>query len=218
MKLYHGSPAENFVPQFGLGNDEHDYGRGFYTTPHPELGREWAVGQLQGKDGWLHVYDVELQGLEVFDFAEVGVLTWLAELMKHRAADDSPSYVRDAERFIARFGVDLSRYDVVRGWRADASYFFIAQLFVRNQLDIVALEEMLRLGDLGVQYFFRSERAFAALRELDAEKEFVRASDYRMKYDERDRAARQHMREIAYDVARNPIVRTFSRLLQEETA
>ena len=216
MKLYHGSPEESFRPQFGLGNDEHDYGRGFYTTPYVELGREWAVGHQEGKDGWLHVYDVDLTGLKVFDFVEVGVLAWLAELMKHRAADDSPAYMKDSARFIAKYGVDLSDYDVVRGWRADASYFFIAQQFVRNQLDVTALDAMLRLGDLGVQYFFRSRRSFDALQEIDGEKEPVRGSVYRMKYDERDRLARAHMREIAYDVARNPIVRTFSAILQED--
>lgn len=40
MTLYHGSSEECFVPRFGLGNDEHDYGRGFYTTAVPELARE----------------------------------------------------------------------------------------------------------------------------------------------------------------------------------
>ena len=30
--LYHGSQVESFTPTYGLGNDTHDYGRGFYTT------------------------------------------------------------------------------------------------------------------------------------------------------------------------------------------
>ena len=42
MTLYHGSPEENFVPRFGLGNDEHDYGRGFYTTAIPDLALSWC--------------------------------------------------------------------------------------------------------------------------------------------------------------------------------
>ena len=50
MKLYHGSPEESFVPRFGLGNVEHDYGRGFYTTAVPELAREWAVGLQNTKE------------------------------------------------------------------------------------------------------------------------------------------------------------------------
>lgn len=216
MKLYHGSPEECFAPRFGLGNDEHDYGRGFYTTAVPELAREWAVGTHNAADGWLHAYDVELDGLKLFDFTEVGVLAWIAELMKHRKADDSPVYVRDVAKFISRYGVDISGYDVVRGWRADASYFVIAQLFVRNQLDVTALDAMLRLGDLGIQYFFQSEASFARLREIEAEKERVLAVDYRAKYDERDRVARENMNRIAYDVTVNPIVRTFSSLLTEE--
>lgn len=215
MRLYHGSPEEDFVPRFGLGNDEHDYGRGFYTTAIPELAREWAVGMQNSADGWLHAYDVDLEGLKIFDFTEVGVLAWIAELMKHRKADDSPVYVRDVTKFIARYGVDISGYDVVRGWRADASYFFIAQLFVRNQLDVTALDAMLRLGDLGIQYFFQSEASFARLKEDESAKERVQAAEYRGKYDERDRAAREKMNRIAYDQALNPIIRTFSSLLGE---
>lgn len=216
MRLYHGSPEESFVPRFGLGNDGHDYGRGFYTTAVPELAREWAVGMQNQTDGWLHAYDVDLSGLKMFDFTEVGVLAWIAELMKHRKADDSPVYVRDVAKFIARYGVDISGYDVVRGWRADASYFFIAQLFVRNQLDVTALDAMLRLGDLGIQYFFSSEASFARLHEDVSARERVLAAEYRGKYDARDRAAREKMNRIAYDPTLNPIVRTFSSLLAEE--
>ena len=49
LTLYHGSPQKDFTPTFGLGKDEHDYGRGFYTTDDIELGREWAAGQRAGE-------------------------------------------------------------------------------------------------------------------------------------------------------------------------
>lgn len=32
MRLYHGSQDEVVVPEFGLGHDHHDFGRGFYLT------------------------------------------------------------------------------------------------------------------------------------------------------------------------------------------
>ena len=51
MTLYHGSSEECFVPRFGLGYDEHDYGRGFYTTAVPELAREWSVGTQNAEVG-----------------------------------------------------------------------------------------------------------------------------------------------------------------------
>lgn len=215
MRLYHGSLVKDFTPVFGLGNDGHDYGRGFYLTADRELGREWAVGQRTGADGWLHVYEADLSGLRVFDFSTAGVLAWMAELMKHRAADDSPRYRRDAVRFIAKYGVDISGYDVVKGWRANASFFFIARLFVQNQLDVSVLEEMLSLGDLGIQYFFQSRKAFAALREDGGAKERVASDPYKIKFDRRDQEARERMVALAYDQKRNPLLRTFDDLLKE---
>ena len=32
ITLFHGSAAESVRPTFGLGDDHHDYGRGFYLT------------------------------------------------------------------------------------------------------------------------------------------------------------------------------------------
>lgn len=215
MRLYHGSQVENFTPTYGLGDDTHDYGRGFYTTADKELGKEWAVGQRANADGWLHVYEADLDSLKVFDFAGAGVLAWLAELMKHRPADDTPGYMRDSVRFIARYGIDLSRYDVIKGWRADASYYFIARMFVRNQVDVSILGDLLTLGDLGVQYFFKSERAFAALREAQDLKERVPMSEYKARFNARDDLARRRMVELMYDLKRNPLERVFSELVKE---
>ena len=36
IRLYHGSPERDFTPTFGLGWDQHDYGRGFYLTEFPD--------------------------------------------------------------------------------------------------------------------------------------------------------------------------------------
>lgn len=215
MKLYHGSPVENFKPTYGLGRDDHDYGRGFYMTADIDLAHEWAAGQRVEAVGWLHVYEADVDSLKLFDFSVAGVYAWLAELMKHRQADTSPSYVRSVEKFISKYGVDVSGYDVIKGWRADASYFFIAQQFVRNQIDVSILEELLRLGDLGEQYFFKSEKAFAALREIDGEKERVDGTIYRARYDARDEQARRNMTELIYDPVRNPLAKTFADLMKE---
>ena len=32
IRLYHGSQDEIVEPQYGLGQDHHDFGRGFYLT------------------------------------------------------------------------------------------------------------------------------------------------------------------------------------------
>lgn len=41
--LFHGTPDKIVVPTFGLGDEKHDYGKGFYLTEDPELAKEWAV-------------------------------------------------------------------------------------------------------------------------------------------------------------------------------
>lgn len=40
ITLYHGSPNEIIVPQYGYGEERHDYGKGFYLTESIELAKE----------------------------------------------------------------------------------------------------------------------------------------------------------------------------------
>ena len=39
--LYHGSPNQQVSLQYGLGDEKHDYGKGFYLTENLELAKEW---------------------------------------------------------------------------------------------------------------------------------------------------------------------------------
>ena len=76
--------------------------------------------------------------------------------MKHRDAADTRRYKMLSKKFIAKYGIDTSEYDVIKGWRANASYFYIAKEFVRDNIDIEILEELLSLGGLGIQYCIKS--------------------------------------------------------------
>lgn len=209
MILYHGSADETFVPTFGLGKEKHDYGKGFYLTDSLELAKEWSVAANPFATGWVHAYELELSGLKVLDFTTLNPLAWLAELMKHREGDSGRYYRENAPRFIARYGVDISGYDVVRGWRADASYFFICKSFVRNNIGVDFLGELLALGDFGIQYFVQSTKAFAALRELAEKKVSVQASVYYDRYNQRDSAARSKMYDLIENDPRNTLEKTF---------
>ena len=213
LVLYHGSAEKSFVPTFGLGKDQHDYGRGFYLTESVELAREWAVAASPFTDGWVHAYELDLSGLNVLDFSTLGPLPWMAELMKHRDGDSGRYYRENAPKFIARYGVDISGYDIVRGWRADASYFYICKSFVRNNIGIDFLSDLLSLGNFGIQYFVQSQRAFSALHELDDALEKVAASEYYDKYNRRDAAARTQMYELIEDDPRNRLDRTFKDII-----
>lgn len=194
--LFHGSSAETVVPQFGLGDDHHDYGRGFYLTNDLALAKEWAVYRPAAGNGWVHAYRLVDGGLSVLDFQQLGVLAWMAELMKHRDAGRSKRFNMLSRKFIAKYGVDSDGYDVIRGWRANASYFYIVTEFVHDEVDVDILEELLMLGGLGIQYCLKSERAFAAVRSVNGYPLPVEYEDFNARYNERDRQARDRMDEL----------------------
>ena len=210
--LYHGTSENQFTPTFGLGNDRHDYGRGFYLTADFELAKEWAVCKPTEINGWVHKYELDTDGLKILDFQEKNVLCWLAELMKNRDADDSRRYRVLSAKFIEKYGVDSSSYDVIKGWRADASYFYIAKEFVRDNIDVDILEELLSLGGLGIQYCVKTELAYSKLRELQDGLYSVDYREFNEKYNTRDSSARKKMRELV-DSEKNKVSKVFSTLL-----
>ena len=211
--LYHGSPNKVVVPQFGFGEGKHDYGKGFYLTENIELAKEWAVCRPDETNGWVHKYELDTTDLKVLDFQEQNILSWLAELMKHRDASDSRRYKVLSKKFIAEYGIDTSEYDVIKGWRANASYFYIAKEFVRDNIDIEILEELLSLGGLGIQYCIKSELAYSKLAEVEDELISVDYSEFNEKYNERDIIARKRMRELV-DSDANKVTNVFSTLFE----
>ena len=158
------------------------------------------------------VWITDCEKLRILDFEKLGVLPWIAELMKHRDADSSRRYKILSKKFIEKYGFDTTGYDVIRGWRANASYFYITKAFVRDEVDIDILEELFRLGDLGIQYCLKSELAFQMISE---DKNNLLEVDYRKfnkQYMERDSKARNRMRELI-DSERNRVEKVFSTLV-----
>ena len=194
--LYHGSPNKIVTPVFGGGDDKHDYGRVFYLTENIDLAKEWAVCRPNEQNGWVHKYELNTRKLKILDFQEKDVLSWLAELMKHRDAADSKRYRMLAAKFIDKYGIDTDAYDVIKGWRANASYFYIAKEFVRDNIDIDILEELLSLGGLGIQYCIKTEKAY---------------DEFNNKYNQRDIEARKKMRNLV-DSDANKVTNVFSTL------
>ena len=212
LTLFHGTSDKNVIPTYGLGEKKHDYGMGFYLTANIELAKEWAVCKPDVTNGWVHQYELETDELKILDFQGEAVLSWLAELMKHRDASDSKRYRMLAEKFIDKYGIDTSGYDVIKGWRANASYFYIEKEFVRDNIYIDILEELLSLGELGIQYCFKSEVAYSKLHEVEEKMLKVDYVEFREKYNQRDISARQKMRELV-DSDANKVTKVFSTLL-----
>lgn len=211
--LFHGSPNEIVTPTFGLGNEKHDYGMGFYLTESIELAKEWAVCRPDETNGWVHKFEFDTEGLKILDFQQINVLSWLAELMKHRDASDTKRYRVLAQKFIDKYGVDTTGYDVIKGWRANASYFYIAKEFVKDNIDIDILEDLLSLGGLGIQYCIKTERAYAKLHEVPDSLQPVDYAEFNEKYNERDTNAREKMRQLV-DSDANKVTKVFSTLFE----
>lgn len=211
MLLYHGSPNKIVTPTFNLGEERHDYGKGFYLTEDLELAKEWAVCRPETESGYVHAFELDTDGLFVFDYEKESILCWLSELMKHRDAADSKRYRVLAAKFIERFGKDTSAADVIKGWRANASYFYIAKAFVRDEVDVDILEELMQLGGLGIQWCIKSERAFSRLHKTGQ----IIPVDYHKfnsKYNERDANARIKMKSLI-DSDKNKVEKVFSTLI-----
>lgn len=210
--LYHGSQNKIVNPKYGLGENKHDYGKGFYLTESLDLAKEWAVCKPNEINGWVHKYELDITELRILDFQQHSIFAWLAELMKHRDADDSRRYRVLSEKFIAKYGIDTDEYDVIKGWRANASYFYIAKEFVRDNVDIEILEELLSLGGLGIQYCIKSEFAYSKLAGVTNELISVDYNEFNNKYNLRDVNARQKMRDLI-NSDKNKVTNVFSSLL-----
>lgn len=214
ITLFHGTPNKIVVPEYGKGEEKHDYGKGFYLTESIDLAKEWAVCRPNEENGFVHQYELETDKLKILSFQEEGVLAWLAELMKHRDASDSRRYRMLSKKFIDRYGVNTDKYDVIKGWRANASYFYIAKEFVRDNIDMDILEELLSLGGLGIQYCIKSELAFSKLHEVENGLQTVNYDEFNEKYNQRDITARQKMYELV-DSDANRVTKVFSTLFEE---
>ena len=190
MKLYHGSDHIVEAPTFGLGKPYNDYGLGFYCTQHPDMAGEWAVGF--DHDGFVNEYDFETNGLEIVDLdaQEFTTLHWLAVLLANRWFDVRAPIANEAREYLlANFAVDLSKADVVEGYRADDSYFTFAQDFINGTISYRQLGNAMHLGELGRQVVVKSERAFSRLQFLDAQE--APRSDWLPRRERRDREARE---------------------------
>ena len=161
--LYHGTSEENFEPRFGGGRDYHDYGNGFYTTEDIEAAKEWACQGLHSS-AFVYAYELNSDGLRLLDLDENNTLAWVSVLMTHRRSKKiRGAALERCNKMIKRYGIDVSEYDLIRGYRANDSYFQFTADFVTDTITLEVLMKSIVAGDLGKQVCVKSEKAFKQL-------------------------------------------------------
>ena len=199
MRLLHGTDHIIEKPDIAIGNPYNDYGRGFYCTKIDEMACEWAC--KKNTSGFVNIYDFDDEGLKVLDLldGQHNVLNWIVLLLQYRTFTLYAEFSNDARDYIIEhFSIDLSGYDVVRGYRADDSYFQYAGAFVSGGLSLRSLNEALRLGRLGEQIVVISQEGFDRLKFTEAYP--VDKYIYYPKFLDRDTSARNAYRE---DIKKN---------------
>ena len=200
LVLYHGNKDKDMIPLFGRGKRKNDFGQGFYTTPYEELGKEWAYSSYtDGSIGYLHTYNLNTQGLKILNLMNCDSLVWVAELMANRGFkldryEDALSIIKErADKFLSIYKMDTASYDVIVGYRADDKYFRYVDDFVKGLLYRETLDKALLLGNLGLQVFIKSPKAFSQLTKVSVD---IVDKRYKQLYKDRDDAARQSYEQL----------------------
>lgn len=161
ISIYHGSENVIEKPIYGYGKTYNDYGVGFYCTESMDMAKEWGVSYE--RDGYVNCYKMDLEDLKILDLNDdkYCILHWLTLLLKHREFSIQTVLAHEAKEYLLNnFWVECDRYDIVKGYRADDSYFSFAQDFINGTISYRQLNNAMHLGKLGQQIVLKSERAF----------------------------------------------------------
>ena len=168
--IYHGSNEIIKKPKFGYGNPKNDYGLGFYCTEDINLAKEWSVTDI--KDGYANKYELNMEGLKCLDLSEskYNILHWITILLQNRIFTLKNDITKVGRQYlIENFSINYEDYDIIKGYRADDSYFSYAESFLNNSISCQRLSEALKLGNLGEQIVIKSQKAFDRLKFLGYE-------------------------------------------------
>lgn len=181
MIFYHGSKRLINKPKVKGSNKENDYGPSFYLTSELESAKEWACKNEE--PGLVNKYQIRSKdfcNLKILDLTKKDkytILNWLAILMHFRSLDNSfVTTFKNRLNWLEKYYINVDEYDVIKGFRADDSYFKFPIKFISNLLSYENLIKVFKLGNLGIQYAFMSKKAINRLKfisSIQCDEEYV---------------------------------------------
>lgn len=178
MKIYHGSKVKIENPKYKGSNEHNDYGPAFYTTLDFESACIWAI--KNDATGIVNVYNVNFDNLKILDLTDknkFSVLHWITLLLENRELELPFERTNKARInwLIKNYHINIDDYDIVIGYRADDAYFRFPKEFVIGNISIELLEKVFKLGELGIQYVFVSQKA---IKRLHFDREIIPKDSY----------------------------------------
>lgn len=170
LTLFHGSKQIIQKPEYGKGKTWNDYGQGFYCTEVQDLAKEWACPDQS--DGFVNFYKLDISNLKILNLnsPDFTTLHWLTLLVCNRIFDIDTQIMQQAVSYLkANFSIPIEAFDIIRGYRADDSYFSFARAFLSNQISYSQLQRAMKLGELGEQIVIKSQKAFSRLEFINFE-------------------------------------------------
>lgn len=168
MKLYHGSEYIIENPEYHKGKRNNDYGYGFYCTEHIDVAKEWSVGLTH--DGYVNTYELDDNDLTLLNLNDYCILTWLTILIDNRTFKVNTPLAREAVNYLKKeFSINYEKYDLIKGYRADDSYFAFANDFINGNISFSQLSDAMHLGDLGNQIVLYSQKSFKKIKWIESE-------------------------------------------------
>lgn len=168
--IYHGSQQIINKPTYGKGNPKNDYGLAFYCTESLELAKEWGVDDCN--NGYSNKYELDIRGLTCLDLSskKYNILHWITVLLQNRVFDLKSDIAKAGKEYLTKnFSLPYGDVDLIKGYRADDSYFSFAESFLNNTISCQRLSQALKLGNLGEQIALKSERSFSRITYLGYE-------------------------------------------------
>lgn len=168
--IYHGSQQIINKPTYGKGNPKNDYGLAFYCTENLELAKEWGVDDCN--NGYSNKYELDIRGLTCLDLSskQYNILHWITVLLQNRVFDLKSDIAKAGKEYLTKkFSLPYGDVDLIKGYRADDSYFSFAESFLNNTISCQRLSQALKLGNLGEQIALKSERSFSRITYLGYE-------------------------------------------------
>lgn len=168
MLLYHGSKKIVEKPTINSDKPYRDFGCGFYTTLNMDMACAYASSYDSG--GFISKYEFQTENLRVLKLKDYPILSWLSILYNNRKLSKKRLKETTLTYLNKNFNIDLSKYDVVIGYRCDDMFNSVCEAFFNNVITVDILNKFLIQNNDNLEVVLLTDKAINNLRFVGYEK------------------------------------------------